>query len=256
MNLTTDNYFSKEMQAKYMSVSQFKAFEKCQAAAMAEITGEYEPQMTISLLVGSYVDAYFDNSIDAFKAKYPKIFRQTDGVLKSDYRHANEIIQRIERDTLFMEFLSGKKQVIMTGELEGIPIKIKIDALHPDKIVDLKIVKDFAPMYVPEQGRVSFIEGWRYDLQGAVYQEIVRQNTGKALPFYIAAATKEAVPDIDIIEIPQELLAYELGKFKEKLKLYDYIKKGVVEPERCERCDYCKATKQLTSPKSLEEFSE
>ena len=34
--LTNENYFSKENQMKYMGVSQFKAFEKCPAAAYAE----------------------------------------------------------------------------------------------------------------------------------------------------------------------------------------------------------------------------
>ena len=40
--LTNENYFSKENQLKYMGVSQFKAFEKCPAAAYAEVMGQYE----------------------------------------------------------------------------------------------------------------------------------------------------------------------------------------------------------------------
>lgn len=42
MKLTKDNYFSQEMSMKFMGVSQYKAFEKCSAAALAEINGEYE----------------------------------------------------------------------------------------------------------------------------------------------------------------------------------------------------------------------
>ena len=34
--LTNENYFSLENQMMYMGVSQFKAFEKCEAAALAE----------------------------------------------------------------------------------------------------------------------------------------------------------------------------------------------------------------------------
>ena len=48
--LTNENYFSPENQMKYMGVSQFKAFEKCEAAALAELTGEYQREKTVSLL--------------------------------------------------------------------------------------------------------------------------------------------------------------------------------------------------------------
>ena len=42
-----------------------------------------------------------------------------------------------------MEYMSGEKQVIMTGEIEGVPVKIKIDSYHPNKmIVDLKVMSE------------------------------------------------------------------------------------------------------------------
>lgn len=252
--LNNENYFSLENQIEYMGVSQFKAFEKCPAAAYAEIKGKYAREKTTALLVGSYVDAHFEGTLDIFKAQNPSLFKR-DGGLKSDYVKAEEIIQRVERDELFMEYMSGEKQVIMTGEIEGVPIKIKIDSYHPDKmIVDLKIMRDFEPVYKPEQGRLSWVEAWEYDLQGAIYQEIVRQNTGKQLPFFLAAATKEKEPDIAIIEIPQEILDFELDRFKKKVQFFDAVKKGVFPPERCEHCDYCKSTKVLKAPLRLEEL--
>lgn len=251
MPLTNENYFSLENQMKYMGVSQFKSFENCQASAYAEATGNYEREETTPLLVGSYVDANFEGTLDIFKAQHPQLFKR-DGNLKSEYIKAEQIIERVERDNLFMDYMSGEKQVIMTGVIENVPVKIKIDSYHPDKIVDLKVMKDFQPMYVPEKGKLNWIEAWRYDLQGAVYQEIVRQNTGKVLPFYIAAVTKEKEPDIGIFEIPQSYLDVELENFKSKVMLYDAIKKGMIEPERCEHCDYCKASKVLSKAVSLE----
>ena len=250
--LTNENYFSIENRKKYMGVSQFKAFEKCEAAALAEVNGVYERKRTTALLVGSYVDAHFEGTLDLFHAKNPEVFTKK-GELRSEYKHAEEIIARIERDPLFILYMNGEKQVIMTGEIEGVPVKIKIDSYHPGKmIVDLKIMKDFQPVYVPEKGRMSWIEAWEYDLQGAVYQEIVRQNTGLKLPFFIAAATKENEPDIEIIEIPQPYLDVALEHFKDDIIRYDGIKQGFFEPDRCERCDYCKSTKVLSAPKSLE----
>ena len=253
MKLTNRNYYSRKMNRHYISVSQFKAMERCQAAALAEINGEFEREETTALLVGSYVDSYFEGTLDKFKAEHPDIFKR-DGTLKAEYIQAEAIIQRIERDKLFTEYMSGEKQVIMTGEICGVPVKIKVDSLHPDKIVDLKIMRDFESIYDSEKGKLPYFEAWGYDLQAAVYQEIVRQNTGKTLPFYLATATKEKVPDIDIVHINPKSLDFALGHFKANVEMYDAIKKGVIPPERCEKCAYCKETKVLTEPTDSEEF--
>lgn len=39
--VTAENYYSPEMNMAYMGSTQFKAFEKCEAAALAELKGEY-----------------------------------------------------------------------------------------------------------------------------------------------------------------------------------------------------------------------
>lgn len=253
MKLTKRNYFSKKANLHYMSVSQFKSFEKCPNAALAEITGKYEREKTTALLVGSYVDSYFEGTLANFIRENPEIFKK-DGTLKAEYVQAEAIIQRILKDRLFMEYLNGEKQVIMTGEIADIPIKIKIDSLHPDKIVDLKVMANFNSVYDGEKGSQPWFEAWGYDIQGAVYQEVVRQNTGKKLPFYLAAATKEKVTDIDIVHLPQELLDFALERFIHNAPAYDAMKKGVIEPERCGECDYCKLTKVLTEPTEADEY--
>ena len=43
----------------YMGATQFKAFDRCEAAALAEVRGEYAPAASTAMLIGSYVDAYF-----------------------------------------------------------------------------------------------------------------------------------------------------------------------------------------------------
>lgn len=253
MKLTRSNYFSKKANSEFMSVSQFKAFDKCQNAALAEISGKYKREPSTALIVGSYVDAYFEGTLANFIKKNPDIYTRA-GTLRADFVQAESIIQRILKDRLFMEYLSGEKQVIMTGEICGVPVKIKIDSLLPDKIVDLKIMRDFENVYDAEKGSLPWFEAWGYDLQGAVYQEIVRQNTGKTLPFYLAAATKEKTPDIDIVYMNQKSLDFAMERFKANVELYDAIKKGIIPPERCEKCEYCKNTKVLTEPTDSEEF--
>lgn len=253
MKLTQRNYHSRKANLEYMSCSQFKAFTACQAAALAEIKGKYKREKTTALLVGSFVDAYFEGTLPKFIKQNPEIFKK-DGTLKADYLQAEVIIQRILKDKLFMKYLSGQKQVIMTGTIAGIPVKIKIDSLLPDKIVDLKIMRDFENVHHPENGLCPWFEAWGYDLQGAVYQEIVRQNLGVKLPFYLAAATKEKITDIDIVHISQKMLDFALERFETDAPMFDAIKKGIIEPERCNVCAHCKATKVLTEPTETDDF--
>ena len=219
----------------------------CEAKTMAKINGEWEEEPSTALLVGSYVDSAVSGTLDIFKAKHPEILKK-DGSLKAEYVKADYILNRIQRDELFMKYISGDHQTIMTGEIANVPIKIKIDSYFPDKaIVDLKCVKDFEPVWNNEtKTRENFIDYWKYTLQGALYQEIVRQNTGKRLPFYIAAVTKENEPDIVVAGIPDEVLDIELEKIKEILPKIKMIKDGILEPSRCEKCNYCKFTKTLT----------
>jgi len=286
-DLNEGNYFSPENSTKYFGSSQFKAFTSCPAAAMAELRGEYRQEKSIALLVGSYVDEYFSGTLDVFRAKNPDIFTKS-GTLKSDYVQAENIIRRIERDPMLMSFMNGdcyrvekdekvgyffkngageyrdgsedllevggtyiepsQKQVIMTGEIESVPVKIKIDSYHPGKcIVDLKIMKDFNLIWVDGEGKIPFVEAWRYDLQLGLYQDVVKQNTGLTLPVFIAAATKEKPePDIAIISIPQETLDIALAEIKSSIIRFAEIKAGPEEPTRCERCNWCRSTKVLT----------
>lgn len=255
MMLTAENYFSKEADREYLSVSQYKSFcgslgkIPCEAEALAKLNGEWEQEKSTSLLVGSYVDAHFEGILNLFQAQNPEIFTK-QGTLKAEYRKAEEIINRIERDGYFMKYMSGMKQVIMTGELFGTKWKIKIDSYLPDCcIVDLKVMKSIRETFwVRDTGYMDFIQYWGYDLQGAVYQEVVRQNTGKLLPFYIAVASKEKETDIEIIQIDDAHLKEKLYEVEQNVPKILALKSGEIEPIRCERCDYCKHTKVLRAP--------
>ena len=246
--LTNKNYFDIDNQRRYWSVSQFKAFSNCEAEAMAELIG-WQREETTSLLVGSYVDAWFSGEMDDFLMKHSSIISSRTGELKADYRHADVIIEQIEDQPLLMEYLTGDKQVIRTAELFGVPWKIKMDVYLPEKrIVDLKVVKDFKPLYKEGYGMVNWIQYWGYDIQGAVYQKIEQLSANRAepLPFYIVAATKEKVPDVALIHIPQHVLDAALKVVEHKIDRFDLVKQEMLEPERCEKCDYCKATKLIT----------
>lgn len=254
--LTSENYFDVENQLNYFGVSQFKNFEKCEADAIAGISGNYDREITSSLLVGSYVDAHFEGTLDLFIAQHPEIVKK-DGSLKAEYVRADEMIGRVERDPLMMEYLEGEKQVIKTAKLFGYDWKIKMDVYRPgERIVDLKTVKDFAPIYEEGYGWRSPIEFWGWDLQGAIYQRVEQIATGcdEPLPFFLVMVTKEKVPDIAVVQIPQHILdaAIMAHGVEAKIDRYALIKSGDVPPIRCEKCSYCKETKVLTAPETYE----
>lgn len=258
MVLTAENYYSKEANKEYMSVSQYKDFAgtygkmACEFSAVEKLEERWEQKKTTPLLVGSYVDSYFEGTVGEFKKETPEIFTQ-DGGLKAPYIQADKIIERMERDPLFMMYMSGKKQVIMTAELFGAKWKIKIDSYAEGiAITDLKVVESITkPKWVRDIGYLDFIRYWGYDIQGAIYQEVVYRNTGLRLPFYIAAGTKEEEPNIEVIHVTQNYLDEAKHMVEMNMPRILRVKNGEAEPDRCEMCDCCRHTKVLKRPISI-----
>ena len=267
MKLTAENYYSDEANWQYMSTSQFKSFSRCEAAAMAELRGEWGRKSTTALLVGSYVDSYFSGELEQFKAEHPELFKK-DGTLKADFVQAQKIAERLERDDLARMLLSGRHQTIKTGKIAGVWFKTKSDSLLTARqveaickrfpqirelvpfggamIVDLKCMKDFDDIWDDElHEKVSFVEFWGYEYQGAIYQSIDK----RMCPFVIVGATKEDEPDIDAFHIPDDDLAFALTTVEEFSPRYAAIKRGEIEPVGCGKCAYCRSTKRLSSIK-------
>lgn len=248
MILTNENYYSPEANWEYMSVSQYKQFQKCEAAAMAQLRGEWSQPKTTALLVGSYVDAWFEGTLGTFYEENPEVFKK-DGSLKADFVQAAEIIDRVQADELFMEYMSGRKQVIRTAELFGTKWKIKIDSRLRDKIVDLKVMRTMERI----MGK-SFVEHWGYDLQMAVYAAVEEKALRRKKTFgtYLAVVTKQVPADLAIIEIPAWRREELLQEVEKNMPHILAVKEGRAEPQRCGVCEYCRATKKLTGPIDFE----
>ena len=133
-NLTEETYFSPENNMKYTGSSQIKDFMKCPACALAKLKGEWEEEKSKPMLVSSYIDAAISGELDFFKEQNPEIFTK-QGELKADYKIAEDVISQMKDDPMFMKYLSGTPQVIMTGEIAGVPVKIKIDSYHERKML-------------------------------------------------------------------------------------------------------------------------
>lgn len=237
--LTKENYFSNHY---YLSYSRFSRFLSCEAMAFSD----YKSKPSVAQLVGSYVDAYFSDELEEFNTEHPEIFNSRTGDLKTDFKDANRLIERIKSDKMLMHYMSGEKQKIMTGEILSVPFKIKIDSyLKDEAIVDLKVMKDFSDVWsTAYNSRVNFVEAYNYDIELAIFQEIVFQNTGKKLPCYLVCVTKEDPADIGLFELPQDTLDEAMGLVLRNLPRYKDIAEGKVAPHRCEVCPYCRSTKQ------------
>lgn len=250
MKLTSSNYYGAEANKEYMSVSQFKDFLKCPAMAMAKLSGEFVPEYGRALLLGSFVDEMLTGTKKSqekfIEENRTELFKK-NGDPYADVEQAMETLERWRKQPLMMYYMSGKHQVIMTGEIEGVPFKIKMDTFKPNEYIsDTKYMASlrspnlFTPM----------IEYWGYDIQAFCYQEIVYQNTGKRLPFLFDVATKEKPAHFALGQISQWNIDKAGEVVRGNIVRFQKIKTGEIEADRCEDygCDFCTSTKIITEP--------
>lgn len=258
LDLLGEDYYSVASARQYWSISQYKRFRECEARALAELEGEWEDQRdNTALLVGNMVHSYFespeahkkfmDENADAMISKAGK----TKGQLKADFLVGQRMIERLETDKQFMDYYVGQKEVAVTGEIEGVEFKGKIDCLNVEKgyFVDIKTTKSDIDSMVWVQDEASgrniqvrWFEAWGYVLQMAAYKKMLKEQYGKEFTPVIYAVTKESTPDTRAIVFQsQEKLDYELSELSMLIKHLDDVKKGKEEAKPCGHCEYCKS---------------
>jgi len=245
----------KKQEKFILEARKLNGFLKCEACALAELNGEWEEEKSKSMLVSSYIDAAMSDELVEFEQQNPEIFTR-GGDLKADYKLAEDIFTQMQEDEMFWKYLSGEHQVIMTGEISGVPVKIKIDSYHKDKcIVDLKCMANFDLIWneVTHQ-KENFVEYYDYLTQASLYQEVVRQNTGKQLPFIIAAATKQKYSQKALLQIPQEKMDLRLEFLMEYLPHLQEVKQGKIKPISCDKCNYCVSKQKCTKIYYYDDF--
>lgn len=262
--LSASTYYTLEADKRFCSASQLLSFvgrsgiPGCEARTMAILKGEYKEETTKAMLIGSILDTLWEledlpleEKIGIIADTYPECVSSrgtTKGELKTEYKQALKLYERTLKDPLFRQFMSGTKQCIMTGEIDGLPFKIKMDSYIPGvAIVDLKTTQDTGRnfrKYVEDSGnRETFYKYMSYDVQLSLYREIVRQNTGQTLRCYICAVDKKDHPLPQIIELPPKMLDEALITIKSAIPTIKLLKSGeITNYVRCEECDYCRDT--------------
>lgn len=233
----------------------------CEAAELAQLKGEWEPRRDpTALLVGNYLHSYFESPAahQEFLDEHPEIIATTGknrGQPKAPYQQADKMIDTLRNDETFNRLYRGEKEAIVTGTIGGVEWMGKLDCFGSGKFkdgtrffLDIKTTQDiYKKRWVEDNGEYgSFIEAYRYPLQMAVYQELIRQQYKvEAVPL-IVAVSKQDPPDKAIVSIPQDLLDYWLRRIKEEQPRIEAVKNGEVEPKRCGHCEYCRTTKKIT----------
>jgi len=135
----------------------------------------------------------------------------------------------------------------------GATWKVMLDVYNRERrrIVDLKTTKSIREKSWSEEhgGRVSFVEQYHYPLQAAIYSEIERRANrpeDEWFDFYVVAVSKENYPDKEVIAMHNtDRYVIELQRIADNMPRVLAVKSGQAEPIRCERCDYCRSTRQL-----------
>lgn len=194
LKLNEENYFSNEARKIYTGSSEIKDFIKCEACALAKLNGEWTEEKSKSMMVSSYIDEAISGTLDSFKENNPEIFLKS-GDLKADYKIAEEVLNQMQADEMFMKYLSGEHQLIMTGEISGVPVKIKIDSFHKDKcIVDLKAMANLDLIWNEKtKQKENFIDFYDYILQRCIIPRSCKTKYGKTIAIYYSSCNKTKI---------------------------------------------------------------
>ena len=228
------------------------------------------------LLLGNYVHSYFESeeAHDEFlKENGEKLLAKSGknkGGLKSEFVIGDKMIQSLAEDEGFNRLYHGlsgdevKKEMIVYGKIEGVPVKGKLDSVNLSRgyFVDLKTMKSIyteewnAELKKRVPASVNNILGFGYHGQLGLYRELLKQMTGKEFRPLIVAVSKESTPDKEIIKIDEEWLEEGLQNIKDNIVEVWNVIQGKREPKKCGHCDYCRSQKKLGALVSLNDLIE
>ncbi|WP_324287553.1 PD-(D/E)XK nuclease-like domain-containing protein [Levilactobacillus brevis] len=263
--LNSDNYYSQEANKNFMSPTWFKKFVACEAEALAELRGEWAPdEDKTALLVGNDLHSYFESSeaherfLDANKEVMLSSRGKTKGQLKSEYKQADIMIDSLKNDKTFTQLYQGEKESIVTGVISGAEWMGKLDCLNLDRgyFIDLKTTQELSKRLWDSRSHrwVPFVLKYDYQLQMAVYRELVKQQYGIECEPYIVAVTKQSPPNKAVITIPHEYMEDALQRIDEQLPHFEDVIAGVQAPVPCGSCAYCREHKQLENIISVDDL--
>ncbi len=211
--------------------------------------------------MGNYVHSYFESPkahaafIDENKDELLSTRGESKGQLKAPYKVADEMIKVLEEDNFFKQvYAPGEKEVIVTGEINGIPWKGKIDSLvkNDNYFCDLKTVDDIHKRHWNESDRNwdNFIFDRQYEMQMAIYEELIRQTFDVECEPFIFAVSKQTPPDHEAFHFESDEAQFRMQEAMDQIlqnqDRYWRILMGEEKPIGCGHCEYCRKVKKLS----------
>lgn len=166
--------------AEGISQTQVNYFLKSPALYEAMLTKKVEPTPAMilgsyfdSLLTGEDVDRFYVAQLDG-RTKEGKAEREAKAGKTILSKADAEDCQRWAECTMLAapQYINAEVQVALFGEIDGVKVKGKLDAICDGTIVDYKLLADASP---EKFGRIC-VEG--YDIQAAMYQTLYGQSEG------------------------------------------------------------------------------
>lgn len=202
--LNRDTYHTPAASRAWVGIHQFQDWIECPARTAAELSPGLSIEMEAAFreykwekacfLVGQYIHTAMGEpeALPAFVEYHRADIYQKNGKPYAEFAHADKLVSRAHREPDVQALLAvGKPEIIMVGQIAGLPWKIAVDWLAPGLFADWKSASSFDDGWAEIDGRNVKVP-WYYDYwpQMATYREIIRQNTGESLPAYIVGLRK------------------------------------------------------------------
>jgi hypothetical protein len=263
MELTRQNYFSREAENLYMGSSSFKAWDVlhggCEAKEVAKRKGIWIEKDNPAFLLGNYVHSWSSGDLQKFIADTPQLFKK-DGSMLAKYALGDKMIEVLRNDPLVQQIREGEKEQIFVGKIGGVDFKIQVDILNLEKgyFADIKTTKGLSETYWNNdiRSKETFINKYDYQAQIAIYAEILKQNTGLVdyLEPYLIVVDKQDTPDHEVIYMGKSFISDKLAEIESRLEHIIAVRDGELLPIPCGKCDYCRSIKKIEKPISVLEY--
>lgn len=209
IKVTRENYYSEEVNKQYLSSHSFMDYLDDSGTFWLKQHGYLTQTESRSLIAGTIFHAFMESEeefyamVDKYKKEFFSKVKKDDVVSELIKENGIEAVQSYKyndmvdiwtfiqdnwenRHEIWRDIDGWENEVILTGEIGGVPYKGRIDKLFINKEENKAIILDYKTMALKDYYGQYFIDGKRYemtflhqynyDLQMTVYRLLVAQN--------------------------------------------------------------------------------
>lgn len=134
----------------------------------------------------------------------------------SDYDMVHELAEALSKHPRYGEITGVECELVLTGEINGVPFRGKLDTLHSGGSMDLKTTASMADEWSFSKAAHRF----GYHVQAAAYRELMRQNGIDRPTLEFVVVEKEGPYLVGIYELDDVSLALGDEHLKQACELW------------------------------------